>query len=76
MSAETKAALTKAIEEHVRDEDPGSITGAWICITETTNLDDFDNNRSRMWVSTNGNLFTCRGLVENYRRGNLRSRHD
>lgn len=69
MSAETKAALAQAIEAHVRDEDPDSITGAWVCLAETTNLDDLDNDEGRMWVSTNGNPFTCRGLVESYRGG-------
>lgn len=69
MSAATKAALTQAIEAHVRDEDPDSITGAWVCIAETTNLDDLDHDQGSIWVATNGSPFTCRGLVETYRDG-------
>lgn len=69
MSDETKAALAQAIEAHVRDEDPTSITGAWVCIAETTNLDDLDRDDGGMWVTTSGSPFTCRGLVEVFRDG-------
>lgn len=67
MSAATKAALAQAIEAHVRDEDPDSITGAWVLLTETTNLDDLDRDDSSMYVTSHGSSFTTRGMVECYR---------
>ena len=69
MSTETLDALKAAIDQHVRDESPGSVTGAWVLLTETTNLDDLDHDEGGMWVATNGSPFTCRGLVEIYRDG-------
>lgn len=67
MSAATLDALKEAIDQHVRDESPDSITGAWLLLTETTNLDDLDHDDSSMYVTSHGSSFTTRGMVEWYR---------
>ena len=67
MSAATLDALKEAIDRHVRDESPDSITGAWICLVETTNLDDLDHDDDSMYVASHGSSFTTRGMVECYR---------
>ena len=67
MSTTTQTALAQAIQEHVQDESPGSITGAWICLVETTNLDDLDHDDDSMYVTSHGSSFTTRGMVECYR---------
>lgn len=69
MSTATLEALQEAIDRHIRDESPDSITGAWLLLTETTNLDDLDHDDSSMYVTSHGSSFTTRGMVECYRHG-------
>lgn len=68
MSTETLAALKEAVDRHVRDESPESITGAFVLVVETTNLDDLDEDQCSLYAVAEGNAFTCTGLVEAYRR--------
>lgn len=67
MSAATFDALKEAIDRHVRAESPGSITGAYVVICETTNLDDLDHDDDSMYVTSHGSSFTIRGMVEAFR---------
>lgn len=68
MSAETLDALKAAIDRHVCDQPPGSVTGAFVLVVETTNLDDLDEDQGSLYAVAEGNAFTCTGLVEAYRR--------
>lgn len=63
MSAETYTALEQAIQAHVQDE-TGDLTGAWIVLTETTNLTDYDADRATWQTTKKGSHFTIRGLLE------------
>lgn len=68
MSAATLDALKAAIDRHVCDQSPGSVIGAFVLVVETTNLDDLDEDQGSLYAVTEGNAFTCTGLVEAYRR--------
>lgn len=65
MSADTHAALEAAIEAHIADECDGDLTGARVLVTETTTLDDLENDDSVFyWASRNGqSAFLTDGLL-------------
>ena len=65
MSAETHAALEAAIEAHIHSECDGDMAGAGVLVSETTTLDDLDNDDSVFyWAARNGqSAFLTDGLL-------------
>lgn len=68
MSAETKQALHDAIEAHIADENgERAIVGAYVVIADNTSFDEMDDHTNSCYVTSHGNRFAVRGLVEAYR---------
>lgn len=65
MSAETRAAIERAIQEHVADEYPGSVASGWVAVMERVDLTVPDDNMTRvMDVNAEGqSLMTTLGLL-------------
>lgn len=65
MSAETRAAIERAIQEHVADEAPGSVVSGWVAVMERVDLTVPDDNMTRvMDVNAEGqSLMTTLGLL-------------
>lgn len=54
MSEQTSAARDAAISAHIADEHDGDLTGAWVLVTETTNMDEYDDDRTSFTIHTRG----------------------
>ncbi|VEG28031.1 hypothetical protein [Actinomyces howellii] len=68
MSCETRAALESALIDHLADEMPGMMPGAWVCIAEAAGIDTSDDEMFGGWLfESGGTLFAQLGMIEAWR---------
>lgn len=64
MSAETYDRLQEAIHEHMADEEPGAMPGAWVLVAETTRIgESVADDETAMQYVYHGSYFSALGLL-------------
>mgnify|MGYP000846511491 CR=1 FL=1 len=64
MSAETYARLQEVTHEHMADEEPGAMPGAWVLAAETTRVGSSpEEDETAMQYVYHGSYFSALGLL-------------
>jgi hypothetical protein len=65
MSEQTKAALERALTEHIADETTGGIITDWAAVIAVTDFEDIGTGRTRYWCEggTNQPIHVTAGLL-------------